>query len=37
MIFNDISARDVQLSKVQWLKGKSYRTFGPLDIFILNG
>jgi 2-keto-4-pentenoate hydratase/2-oxohepta-3-ene-1,7-dioic acid hydratase in catechol pathway len=29
VIFNDISARDVQLLQGQWLKGKSYRTFGP--------
>ncbi|MFJ8065314.1 fumarylacetoacetate hydrolase family protein [Psychrobacillus sp. NPDC096426] len=29
VIFNDISARDVQLCQGQWLKGKSYRTFGP--------
>ena len=29
VIFNDVSARDVQLLQGQWLKGKSYRTFGP--------
>jgi 2-keto-4-pentenoate hydratase/2-oxohepta-3-ene-1,7-dioic acid hydratase in catechol pathway len=26
---DDVSARDVQLPEGQWLKGKSYRTFGP--------
>ncbi|WP_231687905.1 fumarylacetoacetate hydrolase family protein [Bacillus sp. FJAT-27251] len=29
VIVDDVSARDVQLSEGQWLKGKSYRTFGP--------
>jgi 2-keto-4-pentenoate hydratase/2-oxohepta-3-ene-1,7-dioic acid hydratase in catechol pathway len=29
VIMDDVSARDVQLSEGQWLKGKSYRTFGP--------
>lgn len=29
VIFNDVSARDVQLLQGQWLKGKSFRTFGP--------
>lgn len=29
VIFNDVSARDVQFLQGQWLKGKSYRTFGP--------
>jgi 2-keto-4-pentenoate hydratase/2-oxohepta-3-ene-1,7-dioic acid hydratase in catechol pathway len=29
VIFNDVSARDIQLPQGQWLKGKSYRTFGP--------
>ncbi|MEH6904919.1 fumarylacetoacetate hydrolase family protein [Neobacillus drentensis] len=29
VIVNDVSARDVQLSEGQWLKGKSYRTFCP--------
>lgn len=32
--FNDVSARDVQLSQGQWLKGKSYRTFGPTGPFL---
>lgn len=34
VIFNDVSARDVQLSEGQWLKGKSYRTFGPTGPFL---
>ncbi len=29
-IFNDVSARDVQLAAGQWFLGKSYRTFAPL-------
>lgn len=29
VIVDDVSARDVQLSQGQWLKGKSYRTFAP--------
>jgi 2-keto-4-pentenoate hydratase/2-oxohepta-3-ene-1,7-dioic acid hydratase in catechol pathway len=33
VIFNDVSARDVQLCEGQWLKGKSYRTFGPTGPF----
>lgn len=32
--FDDVSARDVQLSQGQWLKGKSYRTFGPTGPFL---
>ncbi|MCM3764463.1 fumarylacetoacetate hydrolase family protein [Neobacillus niacini] len=34
VIFNDVSARDVQLTEGQWLKGKSYRTFGPTGPFL---
>jgi len=30
VIGNDVSARDVQLTQLQWLKGKSYRTFCPV-------
>lgn len=30
VIANDISARDVQFTQEQWLKGKSYRTFCPV-------
>jgi len=33
-IFNDVSARDVQLSAGQWFLGKSYRTFAPLGPFV---
>lgn len=34
VIVNDVSARDVQLPQGQWLKGKSYRTFGPTGPFL---
>lgn len=30
VIVNDISARDIQLPEMQFYKGKSYRTFGPI-------
>ena len=30
VLTNDVSARDVQLTQLQWLKGKSYRTFCPV-------
>ncbi len=33
-IFNDISARDLQLTAGQWFLGKSYRGFAPLGPFI---
>ncbi|HOC70365.1 MAG TPA: fumarylacetoacetate hydrolase family protein [Candidatus Hydrogenedentes bacterium] len=33
-LFNDISARDLQLRAGQWFLGKSYRTFAPLGPFI---
>ena len=38
VIANDVSARDVQLSEGQWLKGKSYRTFCPVGpyLYLLN-
>lgn len=29
VLVNDVSARDVQLSELQFYKGKSYRSFGP--------
>lgn len=29
-IMNDVSARDIQLSRGQWFLGKSFRTFAPL-------
>lgn len=28
-IFNDVSARDLQMSDNQWIRGKSFDTFGP--------
>ncbi|MGX9135769.1 fumarylacetoacetate hydrolase family protein [Rummeliibacillus sp. JY-2-4R] len=34
VIVNDVSARDVQLLEGQWLKGKSYRTFGPTGPYL---
>jgi 2-keto-4-pentenoate hydratase/2-oxohepta-3-ene-1,7-dioic acid hydratase in catechol pathway len=33
VIVNDVSARDIQFSQGQWLKGKSYRTFTPTGPF----
>ncbi len=30
VLVNDVSARDVQLSELQFYKGKSYRSFGPV-------
>lgn len=34
-IVNDVSARDVQLPQIQFYKGKSYRTFGPVGPYLL--
>jgi len=34
VIVNDISARDVQLPEMQFYKGKSYRTFGPVGPYL---
>ena len=34
VIADDVSARDVQLSQGQWLKGKSYRTFCPTGPYL---
>ena len=34
VISNDISARDVQISQLQWMKGKSYRTFCPIGPYL---
>jgi 2,4-didehydro-3-deoxy-L-rhamnonate hydrolase len=34
-IVNDVSARDIQLPQIQFYKGKSYRTFGPVGPFLL--
>ena len=30
VIVNDVSARDIQIPQMQFYKGKSYRTFGPV-------
>lgn len=35
VIVNDYSARDVQLSQMQFYKGKSYRTFGPVGPYLV--
>ena len=34
-VINDISARDLQLGDVQWIRGKSLDTFGPLGPFLV--
>ncbi|MFJ7513223.1 fumarylacetoacetate hydrolase family protein [Peribacillus simplex] len=34
VMVNDISARDIQLTQSQWLKGKSYRTFCPTGPYL---
>ncbi|WP_434382201.1 fumarylacetoacetate hydrolase family protein [Melittangium boletus] len=34
VIVNDYSARDVQLPQMQFYKGKSYRTFGPVGPYL---
>jgi 2,4-didehydro-3-deoxy-L-rhamnonate hydrolase len=34
VIVNDVSARDVQLPQVQFYKGKSYRSFGPVGPYL---
>ncbi|MEH7095256.1 fumarylacetoacetate hydrolase family protein [Neobacillus vireti] len=34
VIVDDVSARDVQFTEGQWLKGKSYRTFAPAGPFL---
>ncbi|MFW5862602.1 MAG: fumarylacetoacetate hydrolase family protein [Spirochaetota bacterium] len=33
-IFNDVTARDMQLSGGQWFMGKNYRTFAPLGPYV---
>ncbi len=33
-IVNDVSARDVQVPQMQFYKGKSFRTFGPIGPFL---
>jgi 2-keto-4-pentenoate hydratase/2-oxohepta-3-ene-1,7-dioic acid hydratase in catechol pathway len=34
VIVNDVSARDVQLPQMQFYKGKSFRTFGPVGPYL---
>ena len=34
VIVNDISARDIQIPEMQFYKGKSYRTFGPVGPYL---
>jgi 2,4-diketo-3-deoxy-L-fuconate hydrolase len=34
VLVNDVSARDVQLPQMQFYKGKSYRTFGPVGPYL---
>ena len=34
VIVNDYSARDIQIPQMQFYKGKSYRTFGPVDPYL---
>ncbi|HLP69820.1 MAG TPA: fumarylacetoacetate hydrolase family protein [Rhizobium sp.] len=34
VIVNDYSARDVQIPEMQFYKGKSYRTFGPIGPYL---
>jgi 2,4-didehydro-3-deoxy-L-rhamnonate hydrolase len=34
VIVNDVSARDVQIPQMQFYKGKSYRTFGPVGPYL---
>lgn len=35
VIVNDYSARDIQIPQMQFYKGKSYRTFGPVGPYLL--
>lgn len=34
VIVNDYSARDIQIPQMQWYKGKSFRTFGPVGPYL---
>ena len=34
-VFNDVSARDIQMSGKQWHRGKSFDTFGPMGPWIV--
>lgn len=36
-VFNDISARDLQFADSQWIRGKSFPTFGPMGPWITTG
>ena len=35
-VFNDVSARDIQMSGKQWHRGKSFDTFGPTGPWIVS-
>jgi 2-keto-4-pentenoate hydratase/2-oxohepta-3-ene-1,7-dioic acid hydratase in catechol pathway len=35
-VFNDVSARDLQIAEPQWIRGKSLDTFGPLGPVVLD-
>jgi 2-keto-4-pentenoate hydratase/2-oxohepta-3-ene-1,7-dioic acid hydratase in catechol pathway len=34
-VFNDVSARDLQMSHLQWFKGKSLDTFAPMGPYLV--
>lgn len=34
-VFNDVSARDIQMASKQWHRGKSFDTFGPMGPWIV--
>jgi 2-keto-4-pentenoate hydratase/2-oxohepta-3-ene-1,7-dioic acid hydratase in catechol pathway len=34
-VFNDVSARDIQMADKQWFRGKSFDTFGPMGPWII--
>lgn len=34
MVFNDVSARDIQFSDGQWFRGKSFDTFAPIGPYL---
>ncbi len=36
MVFNDVSARDIQFGDVQWTRGKSFDTFAPTGPWIVD-
>lgn len=37
MVGNDVSARDIQFSDKQWVRGKSFDTFAPCGPFVVTG